>query len=81
MAHLPFEPYKIKIVESIKPSTKRQRKRWIRAAHYNLFNLTSDQVTIDMLTDSGTGAMSDRQWAALMLWFKNFYNLGSKPSR
>jgi tryptophanase len=66
MAHLPFEPYKIKMVEPITQSTKRQRRRWIGAAHYNLFALSSDQVMVDMLTDSGTGAMSDRQWAALM---------------
>lgn len=61
------EPYKIKMVEAIKRSTQEQRQKWIKKAHYNLFNLASDNVFIDLLTDSGTGAMSDKQWAEMMV--------------
>jgi tryptophanase len=61
------EPYKIKMVEIIRKSTHEERERWIREVHYNLFCLKSDQVFIDLLTDSGTGAMSDRQWAEMIL--------------
>ena len=65
---LPFaESYKIKMVETIKKSTREEREQWIKTAKYNLFNLKSEQVFIDLLTDSGTGAMSDKQWSAMML--------------
>lgn len=64
--NLNFEPFKIKAVEEIPITTKSEREKYIKEAHYNLFSLKSEYITIDLLTDSGTTAMSSRQWAAMM---------------
>ena len=65
--NLPFaEPYKIKMVENLRKSTRKERIQWIQQAKYNVFNLKSEQVFVDLLTDSGTGAMSQEQWAEML---------------
>jgi hypothetical protein len=71
-----IEPFKIKMVEPIKLTTREEREAILRQAHFNVFQIRAEDVIIDLLTDSGTAAMSSQQWAAML---QGDESAGSRP--
>jgi len=87
MKYMNAEPFRIKVVEPVKKTTKAQRQAWLQEAGYNAFKLKAENVYVDCITDSGTSAMSTEQWAAMMLGdesyagCKSFYKLEASARR
>ena len=84
MAKHPPEPFRIKMIEPIRLVARKEREEAIKRAGYNVFALRAEQIFIDLLTDSGTGAMSQAQWAAMLegdetyAGARSFYRLKEK---